>query len=183
MDRSPASTCATLQSTVDHVVVSSRQARESGDADWEVFACTACVIFGLNHVDYRWRPLEAALGAVGSQAESIIECIEDEVIPGSNKPINIQYLLAEVIPNILQLSRKFTCSSTFHVSQRSSSTTEFQFLQGRGFVFASQFSKLLPVNLAGHYLEAAVQVIEAPDAGIPVKVSAVKAVHKSVHYM
>jgi importin-9 len=58
---------------------------------------------------------------------------------------------------------------------------EFQFLQGRGFVFASQFSKLLPVNLAGHYLEAAIQVIEAPDGGIPAKVSAVKAVYKYLH--
>lgn len=53
-------------------------------------------------------------------------------------------------------------------------------MQGRGFVFASQFAKLLPVQLAGQYLEAAIQVIEATEASIPIKISAVKAVHKCV---
>jgi len=57
-------------------------------------------------------------------------------------------------------------------------TSECPFLQGRGFVFASQYAKLLPTQLAGQYLDAAVQVIEADNAGIPVKISAVKAVHK-----
>ena len=57
-------------------------------------------------------------------------------------------------------------------------TPEYPFLQGRGFVFASQYAKLLPTQLAGQYLDAAVQVIEADNAGIPVKISAVKAVHK-----
>ena len=42
---------------------------------------------------------------------------------------------------------------------------------------------MLPSQLAGQYLDAAIQVIEAEAAGIPVKISAVKAVHKlvSVH--
>ncbi len=55
---------------------------------------------------------------------------------------------------------------------------EFPFLQGRAFVFASQYAKLLPSQLAGQYLDAAVQVLEASEAGVPVKVSAVKAIHK-----
>lgn len=54
-------------------------------------------------------------------------------------------------------------------------------MQGRGFVFASQYTKLLPAQLAGQYLEAAIQVIESPNAGIPVKISAVKAIHKYVN--
>jgi hypothetical protein len=57
------------------------------------------------------------------------------------------------------------------------------FLQGRGFVFASQYSKLLSLQLAGHYLEAAVQVLESSEATIPVKVSAVRAIHKSVRFI
>lgn len=56
--------------------------------------------------------------------------------------------------------------------------SEFPFLQGRGFVFASQFAKVLPLQMAGQYLEVAMHVIESNSAGIPVKVSAVKAVHK-----
>ena len=47
-------------------------------------------------------------------------------------------------------------------------------------MFASQYAKLLPAQLAGQYLDAAVQVLEASEAGIPVKVSAVKAIHKYV---
>ena len=57
---------------------------------------------------------------------------------------------------------------------------EHPFLQGRGFVFASQFSKLLQAQSANQYLEAAVQVIESAEAGAPVKISAVKAVQKCV---
>ncbi len=57
---------------------------------------------------------------------------------------------------------------------------EFPFLQGRAFVFASQYAKLLPGQLAVQYLEAAIQVLETSEAGVPVKVSAVKAIHKCV---
>ena len=57
---------------------------------------------------------------------------------------------------------------------------ECQFVQGRGFVFVSRYAELLPSELAGQYLEAAVQVISANEAGIPIKVSAVKAIHKYV---
>ena len=58
--------------------------------------------------------------------------------------------------------------------------TEFPFLQGWGFVFASQYSKVLQLQSAQRYLDAAVQVLELNEAGIPVKISAMKAVHKYV---
>lgn len=45
-------------------------------------------------------------------------------------------------------------------------------------MFASQYAKLLPVTIAGKYLEAAITVLENPEAGIPVKISAVKAILK-----
>ncbi|KAF9078120.1 ARM repeat-containing protein [Rhodocollybia butyracea] len=139
LDRSPAQTTTTCDNVIQKVVVSSDRARSAGKKDW-------------------WRPLEAALTAVGSQAETIQECIDDERESGRNKPIDIESLLTNVIPTILGQS-------------------EFPFLQGRGFVFASQYAKLLPVQLAGQYLDAAIHVIEANDASIPIKVSAVKAVH------
>jgi hypothetical protein len=53
---------------------------------------------------HRWRPLEAALAAVGSQSESVLDCIEDEVESGNAKPIDIDYLLENIIPPILSLS-------------------------------------------------------------------------------
>jgi hypothetical protein len=39
---------------------------------------------------------------------------------------------------------------------------------------------VLQLQSAQHYLDAAIQVLELNEAGIPVKVSAVKAVHKYV---
>lgn len=53
---------------------------------------------------FRWRPLEAALAAVGSQAETLLDCIEDEAESGRPKPIDIEYLMSDVVPAILNLT-------------------------------------------------------------------------------
>jgi len=57
---------------------------------------------------------------------------------------------------------------------------ECPFLQGRSLVFASRYAKLLPNGVADQYLDAAVQVIESPETGIPFKISAVKAIYQYV---
>ncbi|OJT08019.1 Importin-9 [Trametes pubescens] len=139
VERAPVPAVTTFQSTIHRVVLESEQARNAGSQDW-------------------WRALEASLAAIGSQAEDVLDVIDDERESGRAKPIDIESLLTNVIPNFLVLS-------------------QFPFLQGRAFVFASQHAKLLPAQLAGQYLDAAVQVLEASEAGIPVKVSAVKAIH------
>ncbi|CCL98539.1 uncharacterized protein FIBRA_00538 [Fibroporia radiculosa] len=130
---------AALQRSIQEVTSLSDQARSIGNPDW-------------------WRLLEAMLTALGSQAESVLEWIDDEVDSGRPNPIDIQALLTNVIPNLLGLS-------------------DCPFLQGRAFVFASQFTKVLPTQLAGEYLHATVQVLEASEANVPIKVSAVRAVH------
>ncbi|KZT73366.1 ARM repeat-containing protein [Daedalea quercina L-15889] len=104
-----------------------------------------------------WRPLEAMLASVGGQAESVLEWIEDEAASGRQAQIQIAPLLQNGIPNLLGLS-------------------DYPFLQGRAFVFASQYTKVLPVEMAGQYLQATVHVLEASEANIPIKISAVKAV-------
>ncbi|KAF8844142.1 ARM repeat-containing protein [Paxillus ammoniavirescens] len=139
LGRSPAVVCATFQNNLEQIIASCRAARDARTPSW-------------------WKPLEAALAAVGSQAEDILECLEDEQDSGRQKPVDIEQLLAHVIPSLLNQA-------------------EFPFLQGRAFVFASQFAKLLPLQMAGQYLEAAMHVIESNASGIPVKVSAVKAIH------
>ena len=48
--------------------------------------------------------MEAALAAIGSQSESILDCIEDEQASGRTAPIDIEYLLANIIPPILGAS-------------------------------------------------------------------------------
>ncbi|KAI8980578.1 ARM repeat-containing protein [Trametes punicea] len=139
VERAPVASVSTFRITIQRVIVESEQARNAGTQDW-------------------WRALEASLAAIGSQAEDVLDVIDDERDSGRAKPIDIESLLTNVIPNFLVLS-------------------QHPFLQGRAFVFASQYAKLLPGQLAGQYLDAAVHVLEASDASIPVKVSAVKAIH------
>ena len=88
LDRTTVATVSTFQTTIHRVVVESEQARNSGSQDW-------------------WRTLEAALAAIGSQAEDVLDAIDDERDSGRGKPIDIEALLTNVIPNFLVLSR--TC--------------------------------------------------------------------------
>ncbi|GBE77314.1 ARM repeat-containing protein [Sparassis crispa] len=136
--RSAATTASSCQAVVQQLAVQSEEARSAGRHDW-------------------WRPLEAALAAVGSQSDALLDCLEDEELAGRPKPIDIQALLTNVVPSLVSIS-------------------ECPFLQGRAFVFASQFARLLPAHMAGQYVEAAVQVLETESAGIPIKLSAVKAI-------
>ncbi|KAF8634940.1 hypothetical protein AX15_000671 [Amanita polypyramis BW_CC] len=139
MERNPAQTVRVFQSTIEQIIRDSEATKNAGDKNW-------------------WRPLEAALASIGSQADVIHECIEEERDAGRGSPIDIESLLTNAIPSIMGLA-------------------EYPFLQGRGFVFASQFSWLLPAQSAGNYLDIAIRVIESPGVSDPLKVSAVKAVH------
>ena len=69
---------------MNKAVAEARTKREGGDPDW-------------------WRPLEASLAVIGSQSEDVLTCIEDELDSGREKPINIDYLLVEVVPSFLSL--------------------------------------------------------------------------------
>lgn len=61
-------------------------------------------LFCFDVVFKRWRPLEAALAAIGSQAEAVEECISDEEVSGRDKPIDVEFLLSNVVPSVLSLS-------------------------------------------------------------------------------
>ncbi|EJD03488.1 ARM repeat-containing protein [Fomitiporia mediterranea MF3/22] len=138
LEREPGVTVHALSQAVNRLVSESQQARKTGNTEW-------------------WRPLEAALVALGSVSDGVTDFCEDEEEAGRPKPINIEVLLTDVIPQLLSLS-------------------DCPFLQGRSFVFASQYSKLLPSQLADQYMSAAITVMENENAGIPIKVSAVKAI-------
>lgn len=58
-------------------------------------------------INTRWKLLEGGLAAMGSQADTIVECIEDEEDSGRAKPIDVEYLLANVVPSILTLSGRY----------------------------------------------------------------------------
>lgn len=92
IDRSPAQVVATFQATVTQAVAEARKSRERGNPDW-------------------WRSLEASLAVIGSQSEDVLTCIEDELDSGREKPINIDYLLVEVIPSFLSLDGKYSATN------------------------------------------------------------------------
>ncbi|ODN87698.1 hypothetical protein L198_06924 [Cryptococcus wingfieldii CBS 7118] len=104
-----------------------------------------------------WKPLESVLALIGGIADDVRDMLEEDQEEKRPPAINIGFLFDNVIPGLL-------------------GQNETPFLQGRAFVFASQFSSMLNQQLAGQYLSAAVQVLEASDVSVPVKISAVKTI-------
>ena len=96
IDRSPVQVVGTFHTTVTKAIAEARKKREGGDPDW-------------------WRPLEASLAVIGSQSEDVLTCIEDELDSGRAKPINIDYLLVEVIPSFLSLDGESHTKTQFLV--------------------------------------------------------------------
>ncbi|KAG8742538.1 hypothetical protein FRC10_001305 [Ceratobasidium sp. 414] len=106
-----------------------------------------------------WKPLEALLAVLGTHSESILECLEVEESEGRAKPIHIDALVRDIIPQL-------------------ASASEYPFLQGRAMVFASQYAPILPHDLQSQYLQVAWTILKNETSGVPVKVSAVKAIRK-----
>jgi len=109
----------------------------------------------------RWKPLESVLSLIGGIADDVKDIVEDDTASNRSPAIDIRSLLDQVIPNLLN------ASST-------------PFLQGRAFVFASQFASSLSPDMAGQYLAASVQAMGSEEVSTPVKISAVKTVRKCV---
>lgn len=55
---------------------------------------------------------------------------------------------------------------------------DIPFLQGRVFVFASQFVSALPESSAGDFMRQAQEALDRPDTPVAVKLSAVRAIAK-----
>lgn len=125
----------------------------------------------------RWKPLEALFASIGSEVESLLECIDEEEEEGRPKPFDVESLLINIVPNLLSLKGALVSSQGGRVIDY---FPEHPFLQGRAFVFASKFAKFLQTELAGQYINATLMVLESPDAGAPVKISAVRALRKQV---
>lgn len=57
--------------------------------------------------------------------------------------------------------------------------SDLPFLQGRAFVFASQYVLALEsAGMADQYLDAAMQALQADAVGLPVKICAIKTIRK-----
>ncbi|KAG0311531.1 hypothetical protein BGZ99_010110, partial [Dissophora globulifera] len=106
-----------------------------------------------------WKAQESSLLAVGLFAGDLSETIK----AGGQNLIDVGGLFDHVVLGNL-------------------SEHEFPFLQGRSFVFASQFASILPANLASQYVAAAVEAIMKSPSAV-VKISALKALNNFNQYL
>ncbi|KAI1299168.1 hypothetical protein EDD11_006488 [Mortierella claussenii] len=106
-----------------------------------------------------WKPQETSLLAVGLVADELC----DVLASGGPSPIEVGALFDHIVLTNL-------------------STHDFPFLQGRSFVFASQFAPILPANLASQYVSAAVEAMMKAQS-VVVKVSALKALNNFNRYL
>ncbi|TIA71942.1 hypothetical protein E3P89_01920 [Wallemia ichthyophaga] len=99
-----------------------------------------------------WKPIEAALAAIGNLSNQLgdedNEAAEHFDLMGLCQSVVMQFVNANESP----------------------------FLQGRAFVFASKFAGNLPPDLAGAFVDAAAAMLNHSNAGVPVKISAVRAI-------
>ncbi|KAI8368240.1 armadillo-type protein [Radiomyces spectabilis] len=108
-----------------------------------------------------WKIQEACLLVIGRLSEELMEALEDE-----NRKV------------------QFDLKSLFdHVVLEDMKAADFPFLQGRAFVFASEFAKILPVNMASEYVAVAVHALKSPVSGVPVKISALRALNNYCKYL
>lgn len=56
----------------------------------------------------RWRPLEAALAALGAVSPSVLEVLEDEESSHHSKPLDVESLLLNIVPPLLNLSGNYS---------------------------------------------------------------------------
>lgn len=108
LGRSPAEVCVTFQDNLQQIIGSCQTTREAGAPSWQVYFIGDWMIDSHQN---RWKPLEAGLAAIGSQAEDILECLEEEQDSARQKPLDIEHLLANVIPSLLQLTGEYICIS------------------------------------------------------------------------
>ncbi|KAG0250956.1 hypothetical protein BG011_007955 [Mortierella polycephala] len=106
-----------------------------------------------------WKPQESSLLAVGILARYICDSIN------SGTPLSVDI------------------GSLFdHAVLANLSAHDFPFLQGRSFVFSSQFALVLPSDLAPQYVSATVEAILGSPSAV-VKVSALKALNNFNRYL
>lgn len=53
---------------------------------------------------------------MGSQAQAVLDCIEDEEDSDRGKPIDIEYILSNVVPSVLNLSGAFAITVARYAS-------------------------------------------------------------------
>lgn len=100
---------------IKQIIQTSKSLRDSGQHDWLVESIILLFVVSDSRAT-RWRHLEAALAAIGSQAEPVLNCIQDEQDSGREKPLDIENLLVDIIPSILGLPGEYFRHYYYQVS-------------------------------------------------------------------
>ncbi|KAI8323965.1 ARM repeat-containing protein [Martensiomyces pterosporus] len=108
-----------------------------------------------------WLVSEAVLWSIGIAASSIIEQQEDKK---SSSQIDLGALFESVVWPLAQ-------------------SAGFPFGQGRAFIFASSFAKVLPPNIAEAFVEASSKATADPHMHPAVRLSAVRAIGNFCRYL
>ncbi|CAO3648112.1 unnamed protein product [Mucor hiemalis] len=108
-----------------------------------------------------WKIQESCLLSVGRLSDELMEALAD----GSK---GVQFDLRGMFDHVVLEDMK---------------SAEHPFLQGRAFVFASEFAKILPAEMSSQYVSVAVHALQAPTSGIPVKISALRALDNYCKYL
>ncbi|GAA5804125.1 hypothetical protein HPULCUR_009611 [Helicostylum pulchrum] len=108
-----------------------------------------------------WKIQESCLLSVGRLSEELMESLADE-------SKNVQFDLKSLFDHVVLEDMK---------------AAEYPFLQGRAFVFASEFAKILPAEMSSQYVAVAVHALQAPTSGVPVKISALRALDNYCKYL
>jgi hypothetical protein len=154
-----------LQAAFERAAQRAEQQKAAGDEDW-------------------WKGYDSALAVVGAVAEDLIDHVQECQEEAKSPAFALEPVFQGVVMTYLTANGAH-CFQYFDSMRRADLTfsgllaiADVPFLQGRAFVFASQFAELLPTQLAKQYLDAAISVLDSADASIPVKVSAVRALTK-----
>jgi len=102
IERLPVQTMCGFSTGTQQIIQISKSLRDSGQHNWLVKMIIRLFAVFDSQIT-RWRHLEAALAALGTHAESILDCIQDEQNSGRERPLDIENLLVNIVPSILGL--------------------------------------------------------------------------------
>ncbi|KAI8992357.1 armadillo-type protein, partial [Pilobolus umbonatus] len=109
-----------------------------------------------------WKIQESCLLSIGRLSEELMEALADNAKP-------VQFDLKSLFDHVVLEDMK--------------ANVDYPFLQGRAFVFASEFAKILPSEMSNQYVSVAVQALQSPLSGVPVKISALRALNNYCKFL
>ena len=123
-----------------------------------------------------WKGVESTLNQVGAVAEEVSEYNSAETEANRPAALQISSLFEHAVLPSLKETGALNHFTLFGILLRLPSATPF--LQGKAFVFASQFAGALPPEMAEGYVQAALEALESSATNVAVKISAVRALAK-----